>query len=254
MAIDKAVDSAQLDAQFSAIANAIRAKNGSQSTYTPAQMPAAIAAIPAGSAPRLPAAYQEVEYIQTDGAAYIDTGYVFSGAAQIEIKVYRASTERWNFFGADDANNARFSFEAAAKNNIISFEGSHGSNRLTVSFSYPIQTSGNAFTIHAKSFPNKLLLIDTDYMLYGNNNTSIGTPLTRSSYLLAQNHYDGIRITAETRCYYCKIWDGQDKTLVRDFVPCYRKADGVIGMYDLANDLFYQNAAGTGAFSKGPDV
>ncbi len=42
-------------------------------------------------------------------------------------------------------------------------------------------------------------------------------------------------------------------TLVRDFIPCYRKQDGVIGMYDLANDVFYTNA-GTGTFLKGANV
>jgi len=50
MAIDKAVDSSVLDGYFDDIADAIRAKNGNASTYTPAQMPAAIAAIPTGPA------------------------------------------------------------------------------------------------------------------------------------------------------------------------------------------------------------
>lgn len=41
--------------------------------------------------------------------------------------------------------------------------------------------------------------------------------------------------------YYCKIsntwW-----TVLREFVPCYRKSDNVIGMYDLTNNQFYTNA------------
>lgn len=48
MAIDKAVDSTVLDGYFDDIADAIRAKDGSQTTYTPAQMPTAIANIPSG--------------------------------------------------------------------------------------------------------------------------------------------------------------------------------------------------------------
>ena len=50
---------------------------------------------------------------------------------------------------------------------------------------------------------------------------------------------------------FCKIYDNDN--LVRDFVPCYRKADDEIGMYDMANGVFYTNA-GTGTFLKGPDV
>lgn len=41
--------------------------------------------------------------------------------------------------------------------------------------------------------------------------------------------------------------------VVGDLVPCYKVADGVIGMYDLINNVFYTNA-GTGSFSKGADV
>jgi hypothetical protein len=40
---------------------------------------------------------------------------------------------------------------------------------------------------------------------------------------------------------------------VRDMIPCYRKNDSVIGMYDIVNDTFYTNS-GTGAFLKGANV
>ena len=49
MAIDKAVDSTVLDGYFEDIADAIREKDGTQNTYTPAQMPTAIENIPSGS-------------------------------------------------------------------------------------------------------------------------------------------------------------------------------------------------------------
>lgn len=38
-----------------------------------------------------------------------------------------------------------------------------------------------------------------------------------------------------------------------EFVPCYRKSDGEIGMYDTVSKTFYTNA-GTGTFLKGADV
>ena len=34
----------------------------------------------------------------------------------------------------------------------------------------------------------------------------------------------------------CKIYD--DDELLRDLVPCYRKSDNEIGMYDLVNSVF----------------
>ena len=48
MAIDKSVDSAELDAKFTAIADAIREKNGTSEKYTDAEMPDAIRAIETG--------------------------------------------------------------------------------------------------------------------------------------------------------------------------------------------------------------
>lgn len=48
MAVDKLVDSSQLDGYFTNIASAIRSKAGVSSTYTPSEMPQAIEDIPSG--------------------------------------------------------------------------------------------------------------------------------------------------------------------------------------------------------------
>jgi hypothetical protein len=53
------------------------------------------------------------------------------------------------------------------------------------------------------------------------------------------------------KLHYLKIRDNW--TLVRNFIPCYRKSDWVIWLYDLANNQFYTNSW-TGTFSKGNDV
>lgn len=42
----------------------------------------------------------------------------------------------------------------------------------------------------------------------------------------------------------------RDGTIVADLVPCYRKADGEIGMYDIVSNTFFTNV-GTGTFTKG---
>jgi hypothetical protein len=41
--------------------------------------------------------------------------------------------------------------------------------------------------------------------------------------------------------------------LVRNFIPCYRKSDGVIGFYDTIKKEFCVNK-GKGSFVKGPDT
>ena len=41
--------------------------------------------------------------------------------------------------------------------------------------------------------------------------------------------------------------------LVRDFVPCYRKSDSVVWLFDRVNKIFYTNN-GTWSFTKWPDL
>ena len=56
--------------------------------------------------------------------------------------------------------------------------------------------------------------------------------------------------TAGKICYYIhKKADGRKLALY----ACYRKADGVIGMYDVENDVFYTNN-GSGDFTKGQNI
>ena len=68
----------------------------------------------------------------------------------------------------------------------------------------------------------------------------------RTMHLLHSNGYDFGYTSGKV--YYCKIT--VDGTLVRNFVPCYRKSDNIVGLYDLVNGVFYTNA-GTGNFAKG---
>jgi hypothetical protein len=73
-----------------------------------------------------------------------------------------------------------------------------------------------------------------------------------SLFLFARNCKDTTidRLSA-IKLYRARIWD--NNVLVRDFIPCYRKTDNEVGLYDLANGVFYTNS-GTGEFVKGANV
>ena len=58
-------------------------------------------------------------------------------------------------------------------------------------------------------------------------------------------------LMSSMQLYELKMW--KDDVLVRNFIPCYRKSDNVIGLYDLVNNVFYLNQ-GTGTFIKGEDI
>lgn len=52
--------------------------------------------------------------------------------------------------------------------------------------------------------------------------------------------------------YYTKIYDNLNN-IIFNGIPCYRKIDNKIGLYDLVEGIFYTNQ-GTGNFSKGKDM
>ena len=63
--------------------------------------------------------------------------------------------------------------------------------------------------------------------------------------------------TANVNYGYQKVQDFkiyEDDILIRYFIPCYRRSDNVIGMYELLTDEFYITAGTTGGFTKGPDL
>lgn len=53
------------------------------------------------------------------------------------------------------------------------------------------------------------------------------------------------------KTYAFKVWE--NNTLIRDFVPCYRKSDNVIWLIDKVNKVFYTNN-GSWSFTKWPNV
>ena len=53
------------------------------------------------------------------------------------------------------------------------------------------------------------------------------------------------------RLYSCTICENSN--YCRNFIPCYRKSDNKLGLYDLVEGKFYTNQ-GTGDFERGKDI
>jgi len=53
------------------------------------------------------------------------------------------------------------------------------------------------------------------------------------------------------KMYYFQLYD--NGTLIRDYIPARRNSDGVVGMYDVANQVFYTSPNGAN-FVAGPVV
>ena len=200
--------------------------------------------------------YQETESIEGTGTQYLDTGLV--------------DTEGWN---------AKIGIE------FTKFGTNSNSSGWTQIIGTCVQVNGTYYRSYVSINPNKKFILDvySDYTNDGlavNLNTKYNieastfsgngyliidnikrrtTSVTFSPHpdnahkLLLLNGDDGnIDNTSAGIIYYCKFYDAS-KNLIRDFVPCYNKSSGTVGMYDLVNNKFHPGS-GTGAFKKGNDI
>jgi hypothetical protein len=195
---------------------------------------------------RLPSAYQEVEYIESSWTQYIDTWWTpSSNYCKIEANITPYTWwQAWSvFWGMTYSSNA-YSLHTNQSNWYMNLGSSVNIQSTTFS-----------------SWTNLDLEFTADswnYSLDLNGNTVTGTyswtivQSTRPFYLFAFNENWSTTWKANLRVYSFKIYSGAS-TLVRDLVPCYRKLDDEIWLYDVVNDVFYTNSW-SGTFTKWWDV
>jgi hypothetical protein len=82
--------------------------------------------------------------------------------------------------------------------------------------------------------------------------TSDGVRGVKPLFIFALNNGGSANYFGSGKLYNMRIYSAAG-VLLRDFKPCYRKSDNVIGLYDLKNNVFYTNA-GTGTFTKGSNI
>lgn len=193
---------------------------------------------------QLPTEYQEVEYIQSSGTQYIDTGVVATSGFAIDIKInIDTVTDSWApILSAHELS-------APYKRNFIAYTSS---KKMEIDAGDKITQTSVTLTgddvIKASNVENNFYL-NVNGTNYTPTVTTAASNLAysgRTMHLLHSNGYDFGYTSGKV--YYCKIT--VDGTLVRSFVPCYRKSDNIVGLYDLVNGVFYTNA-GTGNFAKG---
>lgn len=186
---------------------------------------------------RLPDAYQEVEYIQSNGWPYLNLGSFGDVTAWWEIKMNPLSL--------------RVTYEAYLGNGWW-WPASWKLQWRNIWIYFQWQWNGayewyiwSLNAIQTISFDNNWL--QTDGVL----KSSI-TPWNWGSWnLWVFNNSWESSYYSTMQLYYIKIrawW-----TLVRECIPCYRKSDSVIWVYDIVGGTFYTNVW-SWTFTKWPDV
>lgn len=205
----------------------------------------------------LPSAYQEVEWIAAAAnvGAYINLGFAYDTAAKIHIEQWlNGSTTTTYPFGAANSTGAlrcmlSCPYTAAATG---FFYGSNGTAYQEKGLAGNVTNGKNEFYAE----------LAEGVFIFRNDTTGIISTtanikqakytMTDNLYLFAQNYKGSPRFGGERKIGKFKYYD-KNNELICDLVPCYRKSDNVIGMYDLVRRTFLTNA-GTGSFTKGADA
>lgn len=208
---------------------------------------------------RLPSEYQEVEYIQSSWTQYINTWWTPTIYDTIETKFQtQASASDTNLYGSRYNQRTGVRQDMSVRINTSSWKW--------IAVHYPISWVSSGLTDTGWFFTSDIIntprvLKVTPQYCYVDGSIKYTFNVTRSEYTWDLSAYifwkhevgdygDGSKLWKFT-VYSFKIWTND--VLVRDFVPCYRKSDSVIGMYDLVTNAFFTNQ-GTGTFIKGNDV
>lgn len=189
----------------------------------------------------LPNAYKQVEYIESTGTQYIDTGFKPNQDTRIICELGGAPrTTEQHLFGARTSTGSSDRFLFLAAGNSESYRSDYYDNNVSISTSFDFSSR---FTVDKNK--NQTFLNGT--LAATNNSGNFSTAY--NVFLLASNTSGTPSIAKSgARLYSAKIYD--NGTLVRDFIPC-QTTSGEIGLWDDANSVFYGNA-GTGTFVAGP--
>jgi len=201
--------------------------------------------------PILPREYQKVEYIESTGTQYIDTGVIgnqtTNSEAEFEFTNYNENGNNILSSSGNPATETR-TFLLSTRNlaNNYCFRLGYGTELINSTIVCNLNQKYHLKTI-INNNSQSLLLDDVEICSY----TSTKSFVSSSLVIFATNSNGNVNTYSNAKLYWLKIWN--NNTLVRNFIPSVRLSDGEAGLYDLVNDVFYTNA-GTGTFLKGENV
>ncbi len=179
----------------------------------------------------LPAGYSQLSSITSTGTQYIKTGMLPTSATTVEMDFNTGPYANDTTFFGQNWTSSQYLF--IKQSNAYKFYGGGGQ----VSPRHDNEDAHLSITDE-----NKFILAYAD--------TAVTTTVSRATSGGAFNIFAdaGGNRKGSWTLYALKIWTGG--VPMRDFVPALRAADNAVGLYDLVEGKFYENA-GTGAFTKG---
>lgn len=181
--------------------------------------------------------YQQVEYIESTGTQYIDTGIKCSQNMSCEIENNFNELSGKQLFGAYSSPKRTHYGIVNDKIYMPSVENSATTEHIFL-------TDINYHTFFLSSTVYKY---DNEIIANGMFEFTNGL----NFYLFARNNNGTVSNYCKSKMTKAMFWINNE--LIKNFIPCYRKSDNKPGLYDLVNNEFYTNQ-GTGNFEIGKDI
>lgn len=175
--------------------------------------------------------YQEVEYIQASWTQYISTLYNPKQTTEFEIDyqiVSYISTYWIPMWTRYEHNNQAYYFWYTNNNRSYYWFWNNKADPSTVYFHWV--WTRRKITYHSNVLSN------------WTQSVTVATNQQPYWYMrvFAEQSWSAVQEQCSMKLYSFKLREGS--TLIRDFIPCYRKSDNVIWLFDKVNNYFYVNA------------
>ena len=173
--------------------------------------------------------YNVVEYIESTGTQYIDTGLTMEKSTTMRMEISAQLTSNGNWAGVNGYMQHQASLGGGNKGLFV--VDYNGNTHIENVYFNDVLKYNQDWTSAYSGAKNKVAVIGM-----GNAENAWWTNISANKYAQIG------------KWYYIKVY--RSGTLVRDYVPCVRNSDGIAGLYDKVENKFYTNS-GTGSFGSG---
>ena len=205
----------------------------------------------ADAASVFPTGYTRLDYIQSSGSQYINTGIksVVNSEFNLVAQLMAYSPGGATMLGAlDGKTNNQTDFKL-----VLTKSGTGYFQTQSASYGNYLITSVNTnYKKHTFQITNTA---NSQTVVIDNGTPEVGSYAVTSKantdlYLFARNADGTPNNYVSMRVYSLDI--SQNGTPVRKFIPARRNSDNAVGLYDTVTDEFFENG-GSGAFTAGPN-
>ena len=200
----------------------------------------------------VPSEYEQIEYIEGNGEQYIDTGYKPNTRTGVDVKYeFTNIYTQERVFGVQGLNEqpGTMNYEVYIGDDYkLSYGYKDGAGNW---IHLPIDADTNIHRLKFNVIGNGFKIDDSMYTI--NNQSTIQSPY--NMYIMATNKaVNGagrVGGNASIRIYDFTIYEAG--VLQKRFIPCKRKSDGKVGMYELVDGVFCPSLGGQNAIPGSKD-